>query len=557
MLVTLCAAFLVSTVWLYLANDTRQRQIYLSSSSSAWISHQAQVEQNSLQSMLGSCATDAGCRSVDVARQLDQLASRIELMVSAESAGRIVGMAPYASQLEHFAQLARRHSSNINSSAQSWVDAEELAELVQDMNPLAEVIQAALSEAVVQSADDMVSEALPQRLDASVAFILLILSGAGLLAFLALELRQRNGLLQEVNTLRDAERESQGGTVELLEALPVPVLVMAQDRTVRYANHAAKALAAPPRGVEEVAALAATIQQNFGSFDGEGSASRDFPLFFADGSLRYLSVAASGIRLLGESASVYVISDNTMLRDAELRALTAGKLAILGELSSAITHELNQPLAVIKAAAANGKMYAAGLPNAQKVVDKLVRIDEQTDRAKRIIDNVRRLARPNQAHTPFLVSRSLGTTLALVSQQYRLSGVSLEIDIDVADEVTIVGNPTLFEIAILNILLNAREAFNRAEASAVPPTVWIRVRAEAGLVVIVIFDNAGGIPQHILPRVFESFVSSKTAESGTGLGLSIARRAVEGMQGTIRAENAASGAVFSISLPTLVEEAAA
>jgi signal transduction histidine kinase len=62
------------------------------------------------------------------------------------------------------------------------------------------------------------------------------------------------------------------------------------------------------------------------------------------------------------------------------------------------------------------------------------------------------------------------------------------------------------------------------------------------------------MPADILPRVFESFVSSKAADTGTGLGLSIARRAIEGMGGRIYAENGPSGAIFTINLPILVQK---
>ena len=96
--------------------------------------------------------------------------------------------------------------------------------------------------------------------------------------------------------------------------------------------------------------------------------------------------------------------------------------------------------------------------------------------AQRIIDNVRKLGRPVQANwAPFPVMSSLGSALGLVSQQYRLSGVSLEIEVDAGEEVTVMGDPTLFEIAVLNILLNALEAFGHQRHSGVgAPSVLVR-----------------------------------------------------------------------------------
>ncbi|MBK8084934.1 MAG: hypothetical protein IPK28_14545 [Devosia sp.] len=395
--------------------------------------------------------------------------------------------------------------------------------------------------------------------DASLPFILLVVSGVGLMAVLARELQLRSVLLRQIGMLRETEQELQSSTVDLLEALPVPVLVSGSDGSVRYANYAAKDLAASPHGDIDTDALVATVRQHIGVLGPGQSVTRRFPVGNGNGSLRDLSVRANCIWLFGGSAQVYVLSDTTLLRDTELRAMNAGKLAILGELSSSIAHELNQPLAVIKAAAANGRNLALALPDGARLVDKLARIDAQVERARRIIDNVRKLGRPAQANwAPFPVIRSLGSALGLVSQQYRLSGVALDIEVDAGDDVTVLGDPTLFEIAVLNVLLNALEAFARARRPDVGmPFVQVRASHREADLWVTISDNAGGIPEPLLPRIFESFVSSKSTDIGTGLGLSIARRAVEGMQGEISAGNGPRGAIFTIHLPACLREAAA
>src|SRR5690606_2737683 len=128
----------------------------------------------------------------------------------------------------------------------------------------------------------------------------------------------------------------------------------------------------------------------------DGLKVREIPFRYSDGSFRHLLITATSFRLSEQHVRVYVIADNTLVRGAELRAMTVGKLAILGELSSAIAHELNQPLAVIKAAAANGRLRAASLEGGKPVVDKFDRIDEQIERARRIISNVRKLGQPRE-----------------------------------------------------------------------------------------------------------------------------------------------------------------
>ncbi len=559
-LVVPCVAFLVSAVWLYLANSAQQQQMYRSKNSPTWISYQAQIEHLNLQSLLRACAADVGCPRARLKRQLDSFATRIEQLRHSDGFQYIQNAPQYASQLEQFSRLAKHYVRKIDLGA-ATIGRRTLAVLTHQITPLAPVLQAVLSETALHIIDSRPRGEIIQTVieaddtNSSLAFILLVVSGVGLILILTFQVRRGHSLLGEISALRDAERDSHAGMVDLLEALPVPVLVVASNNSVFYANRAAKAFARPPHGSRDAAELAAVVRQNFGPLGADGSALRNFPLFHSDGSLRHLSVVASRIRLLKDRVKVYVISDNTLLRDAELRAMTAGKLAILGELSSAIAHELNQPLAVIKAAAANGKLQASGFMGAERVVDKFTRIDGQIERTRRIIDNVRKLGRPVQGDdAPFNVARSLESTLGLVSQQYRLAGVALDIDIELADGVTVTGSPTLFEIAILNVLLNAREAFVRRDEGADPPAVRVRARHDHGSVLIVVSDNAGGIPRQILSRVFDSFVSSKSADTGTGLGLSITRRAVEGMRGSITAENAGPGAVFRITLPALLQK---
>jgi signal transduction histidine kinase len=108
------------------------------------------------------------------------------------------------------------------------------------------------------------------------------------------------------------------------------------------------------------------------------------------------------------------------------------------------------------------------------------------------------------------------------------------------------------EISILNILLNARDAYLIAPSVETEDrVVRIAVTADEGFVVLAISDQAGGIPASLIDRLFDSFVSSKEKRGGMGVGLSICRRAVESMRGTIKAENRGGGACLTITLPVV------
>jgi C4-dicarboxylate-specific signal transduction histidine kinase len=553
LLFALFAGFLVSTVWLYLNNDMQRRQLALSVRSSGWVSYQAELEYVKFTAALGLCLTaPEQCDIKDVGMRAALLASRLDILANSEEGRTIRTIDTYRSALNsNFAALAAFADAVAAEPTKAHLP------LANEFDALGETLQGVLRDAVLYNTDIQAREDLVQNFDASTAFALLMLSSAGLLGFMALEVRQRNALLRELRMLRAAETELHAGTVGLLEALPAPVLVLTGTSEVGFANAAAKAFAVKTGAGDDLALLAAGIAP-LSDRRGTDLISHEEPYVGTDGAIRHLALAAAPIRWFAEEARAVIIADNTEQRDSELRAMAVAKLAVLGELSSAIAHELNQPLAVIKAAAANGRLLATNGADNTRVIEKFVRIDDQIERARRIVQNIRRLGRPDdQDWRSFGVARSINASFGLISQQYQTAGIELALDLHIDDQVSAVGDSTLFEIALINILINARDAFD--EGGCLDPVRRVSVSGhyDKGEVNLVIADNAGGIPDTILPRIFDSFVTSKAPDRGTGLGLSIARRAVERMKGTITARNEGLGALFAIALPATVANHAA
>lgn len=553
-LVALFAIFLVSTVWLYFNNDVQRRQLALSVRSSGWISYQAKLEYVKLDAVLGVCRlTPQSCDAADLGLRAALLASRLDILANSEEGALIPSIKSYSEELRaDYASLARLSDAIAANPAMAVIRAEEIT---QTYAPLGETLQNILRDAVLYNTDIQAREDLLRKLDASTAFALLMLSGAGLIGFMALEVRQRSALLREVISLRAAEAELNAATVGLLEALPAAVVVLTGSNRVGFANAAAKAFAASTGAGDDLDRLAAGLP-SLGLRHVPGGPPQETAYVGTDGAIRHLAIAASRIRWAGEEARAVIIVDNTQLHDSELRAMAVAKLAVLGELSSAIAHELNQPLAVVKAAAANGKMLVANGADPGKIADKFTRIDDQVERARRIVQNIRRLGRPDeQDWKPFSVLRSINASFGIVGQQYQIAGIELVPDLGLDEQVVVTGDPTLFEIAIINILINARDAFEDDRCPEATRRVRVEARYETGELALTIADNAGGIPEAILPRMFESFVTSKAPDKGTGLGLSIARRAIERMKGTISARNEGSGALFAMTIPASLANA--
>ena len=131
-----------------------------------------------------------------------------------------------------------------------------------------------------------------------------------------------------------------------------------------------------------------------------------------------------------------------------------------------------------------------------------------------------------------------------MGEQLRLAGINVSIDLD-EECPLVIGHTIQLEQVILILLANARDAIvtYRKEAN-----ISFRVFSEESCVCITVEDTGGGIPRHILPRIFEPFYTTKDMGKGTGLGLSVSYGIIRDMDGTIRAENIDEGARFTIIL---------
>jgi PAS domain S-box-containing protein len=233
---------------------------------------------------------------------------------------------------------------------------------------------------------------------------------------------------------------------------------------------------------------------------------------------------------------------------ASAQIIQASKLATLGEMATSVAHELNQPLNVIRMAAGNSRQkISKGTADPEYLIEKLNRIDGQTARAAAIIDHMRMFGRQAKEEPEAVDPRKMVTNaLGLVGEQLRLAGI--EIVTEFAENCpSILGHPILMEQVLLNLITNARDAMAERDGEA---KITVRVFEDDKGVHITSEDTGGGIPDDVLPRIFEPFYTTKEMGKGTGLGLSVSYGIVRDMNGTIVAENIGEGARFTITLPT-------
>jgi C4-dicarboxylate-specific signal transduction histidine kinase len=230
---------------------------------------------------------------------------------------------------------------------------------------------------------------------------------------------------------------------------------------------------------------------------------------------------------------------------AELAHLS--RLAAVGELTASIAHEVNQPLAAILSNTETVEILLdAPKPAVTTIREILGDIRMDNDRASSVIRRLRSLLRKRSLEMiPLHVNSILRETHRFVSFEARRRGV--EIFEDLAPGLPPVrGDKLHLQQVLLNLVINGMDAMSDMPEQARRITLESRASGD-GIISISVRDQGPGIPPDHLPRLFDSFFTTK--KTGVGLGLSIARSIIEAHHGRIWAENSpGGGAVFNISL---------
>jgi len=234
------------------------------------------------------------------------------------------------------------------------------------------------------------------------------------------------------------------------------------------------------------------------------------------------------------------------LAESERNLAHATRLALLGELTASIAHEINQPLgAILSNAEAAEMLLSAG--KTDQVAQILADIRRDDLRASEVIQHVRGLVGRKDPRLERLdVNEVVTRTLGLASAEAQRRAVRIETQL--ADGLpAIEGERIALKQVLLNLILNGMEAMS--ETPAVRRRMVVTTQASGpDWVEIAVFDSGPGIPEEKLGRIFDSFFTTK--ENGMGLGLAMCRSIVEAHRGSIAVENnPRGGAAFRLRLP--------
>src|SRR5664279_3194399 len=228
---------------------------------------------------------------------------------------------------------------------------------------------------------------------------------------------------------------------------------------------------------------------------------------------------------------------------------------MMGQLASALAHEINQPLgAILRNAEAAELFMQSESPDLDEIRAILADIRKDDERAGNVITRMRGLLKRRELNTrPLDLGELVGDVASLLRMDAVARKVKLDIDLPV-DLPLVRGDRVHLQQVLLNLILNGMDALDAARRE----DRRISMRAQfdgAQSVEIAVRDTGDGIPAEVLPHVFASFFTTKT--NGMGMGLSIARTIIEAHGGRLwAANNDGPGATFRFTLPIASEAAA-
>lgn len=237
------------------------------------------------------------------------------------------------------------------------------------------------------------------------------------------------------------------------------------------------------------------------------------------------------------------------LREKQEQLVQAGKLATLGELTTGVAHELNNPLNNIGLFIGNAlDQMRLGRFDKGAVEGELENAMEQVRKATAIISHLRTFGRPAPVSLEAVdVDEVIERSLSLMQEQLRLHAIEVELDL-CAEELVVLGNAIQLEQVFINLLSNARDALAESRGK----TIRIGTSHEGDWIRIRFADTGPGIPRELEQRIFDPFFTTKEVGTGTGLGLSITYSIVKEHGGRISVEPG-RGAQFLIELPFMTE----
>ena len=250
---------------------------------------------------------------------------------------------------------------------------------------------------------------------------------------------------------------------------------------------------------------------------------------------------------------------------AETQLVQSAKMATIGQMASGITHELNQPMNIMRMGVEAAQLQIdRGQADIKSLTKTLEKVESQILRMSDIINHMRVYSRQDRdMDTVFNAFTAVKEGCKLFEGQLKGEGIELITDMSscggAIECCAVMGHATRMEQVVLNLLSNARDAIIEKRENTdrnFLGQIMLKYTADtdAKEVLVEVEDNGCGIDDDVLPHIFAPFVTTKDSGKGTGLGLSISYSIVESMGGSISATKREFGTCMTMRFPLASEE---
>jgi len=258
-----------------------------------------------------------------------------------------------------------------------------------------------------------------------------------------------------------------------------------------------------------------------------------------------------GGRQVGWTSSIVDLTQQKQIEERERlqqeRLQTEARLTTMGELTSSLAHELNQPLGAIASYLAGSiEMLRQGSEDRTELAAALVKASDQTQRAGQVIKRIHEFVRkqaPRREHVR--VADVIDSCRTLIELQAKREAIQVEILPNGTADTPVFGDPIMLQQVVLNLTRNAIDAMSTS-----PPErrrLVISADADATGVTLSVRDYGPGVPERDAERIFAPFYTTKS--EGMGMGLSICRTIVQAHGGRLWFERRDPGTEFVLWLP--------
>ena len=242
------------------------------------------------------------------------------------------------------------------------------------------------------------------------------------------------------------------------------------------------------------------------------------------------------------------ISHELQAKDAlekeRIKSIQSSKMALLGELSAGVAHEINNPLTVISGTL---ELMPRWVDNPEKREQKVLTMQKSVLRIGKIVSGLRRFSRSSSLSTREDHSLNEIVLESLAMVEHKSSQHSVPVTFEAPRDLKIRCNEIEFEQIVINLVSNAIDAAKGLKER------WVRVSAHSsdGEVVLRVRDSGPGIPADVVGRLFDPFFTTKPVGSGTGLGLSIVKGILDEHGASIQVDGEDPHTCFEVKIPCL------